>query len=313
MGYRTGNTYGLNLEECLIMGAAALFNGLIIFSGTLGQAGDIFVLNLIIIASILTAFYAYRSIPRASILFLRDWVVMVFLIVIYMENRRLVPLINPHDVDGVIIAIDRFLFFGHDPTVLLERITFPVLTEVLQIVYASFYFLPFSLCAVLYAKGRKDEFHIAASTILMGFLLSYVGYYLTPAIGPRFTLDELQNIPLQGVFFFDFIRNMLDRAEGLMRDCCPSGHTLISLLTVMLAWRTARRFTTIASVWACLIVFSAVYLRYHYVTDLIAGLFLGFVVYSVGPGIAEVFIHRSAQVDRSFGMIPPGEENNPSA
>jgi len=312
MEYRPDKDHRLNLEECLIMGMAALFNILIVIFKILGQAGDIFILNIMIMTSILIAATVYKRFPHATIRFLRDWIVLVFLIVIYLENRRLIPLINPHDLDGMIIAIDRFLFLGHDPTVLLERITYPLLTEVLQLFYASFYFLPFTLCVILYAQEQKMEFHIIASTIIMGFLLSYIGYYLTPAIGPRFTLDHLQSFPLRGVLFFDFIRNMLAQAEGVMRDCCPSGHTLVSLLTVLLARRAAKRFSVIASIWACLIIFSAVYLRYHYVTDLVAGLFLGLVVYSIGPGIADVFINRGRQVGGSFGMIPSGKEERPS-
>jgi hypothetical protein len=52
--------------------------------------------------------------------------------------------------------IDRFLFPGNDPTVLRESLTYPPATEILQIVYAGFSFLPFILCVLLYLKGRKE-------------------------------------------------------------------------------------------------------------------------------------------------------------
>jgi membrane-associated phospholipid phosphatase len=137
----------------------------------------------------------------------------------------------------------------------------------------------------------------------MGFYLSYIGYYITPVIGPRFTLNHLQSLPLTGIFSFDFIRNMIAQAEGIMRDCCPSGHAMISLLTVLLAWRYTRAFFPIAVIWAFLIIFSTVYLRYHYVTDLIVGMTLGFVVYWRGLKIIETIIFKDMGVRNTAGII----------
>jgi membrane-associated phospholipid phosphatase len=80
---------------------------------------------------------------------------------------------------------------------------------------------------------------------------------------------------------------MLAQAEGRMYDCMPSGHALVSLLTVLLSWRYAKRFFPVALVWTVLLIFSSVYLRYHYVTDLIAGMALAVLVFRFGPDLAE--------------------------
>jgi membrane-associated phospholipid phosphatase len=85
------------------------------------------------------------------------------------------------------------------------------------------------------------------------------------------------------------------QTEGVMRDCCPSGHALVSILTVLLAWRSARGFFPVASLWAALIIFSTVYLRYHYVTDLIIGISLGFSVYYWGEPMARGIITRNSR------------------
>ena len=174
--------------------------------------------------------------------------------------------------------------------------------------YAKFEFLPFTLCLILYLKKSRLEFHINTSVILMGFYISYIGYYITPVIGPRFTLNHLQSFPLTGVLFFDFIRNTIVQAEGIMRDCCPSGHAMISLLTVLLAWRYTRNFFPIAVIWAFLIIFSTVYLRYHYVTDLIVGMALGFVVYWQGLKIVEAIILKDMGVQNTAGIMAYKEE-----
>ena len=295
---RTLSCSFLILEEYLTISIAALLNIFILIFTTHGQAFDIFILNLLIIALIFGIALFHRHVDHTWVQFFRDWYIPFFLIVIYLENRRLIPLVNLHDLDELFIRIDRFLFLGHDPTVLMERITHPILSEILQISYASFYFLPFVLCVILYFTRPRIEFHINTFTLLAGFYLSFIGYYLTPAIGPRFTLDHLQAFPLEGVLFFDGIRNMLAQAEGLMRDCCPSGHILISLLTVMLARRYVRDFFPVACIWAVLIMFSSVYLRYHYVFDLIVGAALSLPVYRFCPDIAEALISKCGHANK---------------
>ena len=295
--------FRLSLEEKFTLGMVLLLNILILTFMRLGEALDIFILNIIIIASILTVSRVHSRFPNETSRFFRDWYVPALLIIIYLENRRLIPLINPHDLDDILIALDRFIFLGHDPTILLEKFTYPLLTEILQIAYASFYFLPFTLCLILYLKKPHLVFHINASVILMGFYLSYIGYYISPVIGPRFTLNHLQSVPLTGVLSFDFIHNMIARTEGIMRDCCPSGHAMISLLTVLLARRYTRNFFPIALIWAFLIIFSTVYLRYHYVTDLIVGMALGFVVYRLGLKSVEAIILKDMGFENTIGNM----------
>jgi len=55
-----------------------------------------------------------------------------------------------------------------------------------------------------------------------------------------------------------------------------------------------------------------VYLRYHYVTDLIVGMALGLAVYRWGPGIAEAIIVGDKYPGDYFGMIPCREKESPS-
>ncbi len=291
----------LLLEERITIAAAATLDTLIPVFVQPVPAWDLFCLNLLIIGIILGISTFHKFFHQTWVQLFRDWYVPVFLFVIFLENRRLIPLVNPHDLDPAFIGIDRFICLGHDPTVLLERITFPFLSEILQISYASFYLLPFMLCVIVYLKRPRIEFHATASMVLAGFYLSYLGYYFTPVIGPRFTLDHLQTIPLQGVFLFDTLREALAQAEGRMRDCCPSGHALISLLTVLLAGRYARSYFPVFCVWALLVLFSTVYLRYHYVLDIIIGAGLGLVIYCFGQGLFPRLVPKEPSREQAAG------------
>jgi membrane-associated phospholipid phosphatase len=274
-----------------------LLNLLIFFFADFNRAGVIFWLNISLSLFIFLILIADNSLKpkQAWFLVLHDWYVLPLLIIIFFEHHWLIPLINPHDADNLLIAVDRFIFFGHHPTVLLEAITFPVLTQALQIIYATFYFLPLSLCFILYRNKLWTDFHIVTSLILIGFFTSYIGYFITPAIGPCHTLKHAQNIPLKGIFFFDAVRQALFFLEGITRDCCPRGHTLVSALTVLLARDYYRSFYPVTALWATGIIISTVYLRYHYVIDDIVGLAIAFLIYRYFAGPIMALIRKNSE------------------
>jgi membrane-associated phospholipid phosphatase len=60
-------------------------------------------------------------------------------------------------------------------------------------------------------------------------------------------------------------------AEIVQRDAFPSGHTELSLLVVYLSHHYKLKTRWIITALATLLIFSTVYLRYHYVVDVIAG------------------------------------------
>jgi membrane-associated phospholipid phosphatase len=200
----------------------------------------------------------------------RCWYPALLIPFAYKELTYLIPRIGPGDMDVQLAALDRTLF-GVDPTIWLERITFPALTELLQIVYVCYYFFPLFLALVLWWTRKYDQFHFSMYVITIGFFISYIGYITVPAIGPRFILADQQNYPLSGILMFEQLRHTLDYLEGITRDCFPSGHTELTLLVLYCAWRMNKKLFRLYLIPATALIFSTVYLRYHYVVDVIAG------------------------------------------
>jgi len=141
----------------------------------------------------------------------------------------------------------------------------------MSLAYVSYYFLPVTLIVVLYGKDRMAEFEISVFVLTFGYSLSFVGYILFPAIGPRFTLVHLQTVPLEGSLLTDLVRDGLNALEHNKRDCMPSGHTQIVLMVLYLAHRYERLLFYIFLPVICGLILSTLYLRYHYVVDLLAG------------------------------------------
>ena len=180
--------------------------------------------------------------------------------------------------DAVLIAADRALF-GVDVTVWLQRFTRPFWNDFFSIAYVSYYFLAIVLGAVLWARdptvARRFIF-----TLTVCYLASYAGYFAVPALGPRSSLSH--TVPIDGTPIAGTISRTLDELENTKKDVFPSGHTMIAVVVLLVAYRTARRlFWWLLPVAACLIA-STVYCRYHYVVDVIAGAILAIVTVPLG-------------------------------
>jgi membrane-associated phospholipid phosphatase len=218
--------------------------------------------------------------PRLRVFFLlRGWYPLLLIGLTYKELTYLIPRIHPRDFDAALAAID-YRMFGVNPTVWIERFTWPPLTEVFQLTYSTYYLLPVILGVVLWRKKRFDRFFFWVFVLMFGFYLSYLGYIAVPAIGPRFlsSIAEAQTKPLTGLWLFLPVRQMLDHAEGITRDCFPSGHTELTLLVLFYAYKLHRRSFWFFLPFGVGIILSTVYLRYHYVIDVAAGALLAVAV-----------------------------------
>lgn len=216
----------------------------------------------------------------------------ICVLLIFDSLEWVVHYVNPEDIDPLLIRLD-YLLFGNHPTVMLESIMHPVLTELMQIAYTTYYFIPISFGIILLKKKKKDAFERSLFLILFCFYLSYFGYILFPAIGPRFTIDHLQTQALQGLLVAEPIKDTLNWLEGIKRDAFPSGHTAIAVLILYCAYRYEKRFF-----WICLpivvaLLFSTVYCRYHYVVDVIAGLVLTVLCVVVGNWYYDWWLKRN--------------------
>ncbi len=214
---------------------------------------------------------------------IRIWYVAPIVLLTFKQLYFMIYPIHGKDYDDILIEIDRLLF-GVDPTVWLSRFATPVLTEIIQIAYSSFYFLFIVVGYELYRKREMEKFYFSAFLVVYGFYLSYLGYFLLPAVGPRFTLHDFGaiNSEMPGLFLTNFLRDFVNYGESIVkghpnpieivqRDVFPSGHTQMTL--VLLYITRQFKMKTTAFIWATgiLLIFGTVYLRYHYVIDLIAG------------------------------------------
>ncbi len=266
----------------------------LIYASRIPRWTEILAYNVVIIAFIFWLTEKQMRTGKKLYRVLEYWYLPVMIYFVFKELYFMTDPINGVIYDWYLIDIDKFLF-GVNPTDVLSKIANPVLTEILQLAYSSYYFLPIILALELLKRGKKEEADLTLFFVFYGFFLSYLGYLTIPAIGPRFTVHDFSMLEkeLPGLFFTDFLRQQINAGEGVLkntlfpilavqRDAFPSGHTEITLIVIYcsIKFKAKSRYFLIPV--GILLIFATVYLRYHYVIDLIAG--AAFAAYTIWTG-----------------------------
>lgn len=209
-----------------------------------------------------------------------------------------IHLVNPNDMEPYLLVFDRLLWgatFGE----WIEPYQRHFVTDFLQLCYASYYFLPLVLFILLYAQHKDREARILLTSIVAAFLSNFLMYILVPARSPYVIAHDPATAhlvsfagPLAGSELTHWLRASIESAEFNMRDCFPSGHTYISLVTLISVWRYQRKIFPIYAVIVSGLIFGTLYLRYHYVIDLAAGVLCAGLVTRWVPRWCDRWNHR---------------------
>jgi membrane-associated phospholipid phosphatase len=302
----------LKPSDLLTIAFLVLLSCLTVFSASLNPHWPTLLATyaVLAIAILATAFYRTRVGQARHGFYLSVVASVIAVFQVFNSLGVLIASLHASTFDSLLIAIDHALFGVH-PTVWMERLIDPTLSALLQFAYISYYLIPLSLGLVLIARGRFGAFEEVLFGILLCFYLSYVGYLLVPAIGPRFTLSHLQTGDLQLSPFIAKIQEVLNALEKNKTDAFPSGHTAVSLMCLYYAWK--EREKALCAVFIPVVtglIISTVYLRYHYVIDVIAGVALTGLTIALAPGLRRLLSEVPAIGARKrTAPGPPRDEN----
>lgn len=283
----------------------AVWSGIILFYfKRIPQAGVFLILH---VTGMMVSFFLSGIQPSFRIVrILRDWYPAFLLPLFFTALHYLIPAIHPAHIDFELIQIDRMIT-GNDPTVWVDRFYHPMLTEIFQFSYSTFYILPLFVLLPLYKSGQKSEFRHDAFIVLIAFYFSYVCYLIFPALGPRFFLAHLHTTPLDGYKVFHFFNATLNGLENIQWDAFPSAHVAITLLVAYFAFLHFKRIFYFLSPIILSLVLSTIYLRYHYLIDVLAGFVIVAVLIFIEKLLRRKTILKKGSSEISL-MIPVVEK-----
>jgi membrane-associated phospholipid phosphatase len=228
---------------------------------------------LILAASIRYAFRpvgapAIREVTAETGSIIRDWSPFLIFLMLYESFRVSTwSVVSVADKDAALLHIDRALF-GETPSVPMDAWIRPWLTEVMAVAYFLHLVLP-PLIGLLWYRRDLIVFRQFLLSVLVAGVIGTQGYVLVPALGPALAFPSLFHHALSGSTY-ENITGLLDTARA-PRDVFPSLHVAISAIVLYYAWRRGRTIFAIALPLVVANWISTLYLRYHYLVDVIAG------------------------------------------
>lgn len=202
-------------------------------------------------------------------------VYLFFIPPIFDSMQYIVPNLFTN-ADAFLTKADKIIMFGFNPTRYIQgNISQNALfNTILMICYMIYFFLPAVIFITHALQKQKDIIIRDILYITLGLYLCYLGYILLPAVGPRFYFNY--EYDLAGGSFFHYASNLINTLENNKLDVFPSAHTQMGLVATYLVRKNKILFPLF-----CLeftgIFLSTICLRFHYITDIIAGVIFFFI------------------------------------
>ena len=202
----------------------------------------------------------------------RYWYVVPVVLAAFRELHFLIPDVRPFNdwrFDRALAAADA-RWFGDLNGFVLGALN-PVGVDLLHLCYWFYFFSMIITGAAIQRRGDYPHLREYATIVLTGLFLSYLGYFVVPAVGPHHFLHPRPAI-LDGWILGRPLHAALMAAEWEMPDAFPSGHALLSMMVMVLGWRWHRPVFRWMVVPASGCLVATVALRYHYGVDVLGSL-----------------------------------------
>lgn len=211
-----------------------------------------------------------RTVVPEALRTLRSCVALTMSFAVYMALPPVIDYVQPVLWDEALHALEVAMlqsFTGGVPLYrVLQGLSTPELTTWFSIAYSlqmPFYYLTGTVLAL------QQQFVAARSVFLIMTLTQYVGfvgYLVGPALGPGVYFASGSLAPSEQTIVAHVVATY-----GVARGTFPSLHAAISLVALLTTWIYLRRLVWLVAPLVISLWISTLYLRHHYLPDLLAG------------------------------------------
>lgn len=293
---------GLMPIEWLTVGYVAITSILmLIFGSRMTDIGGMIALRAAALACVGIGFYCYKKTPSRLTLMLRV-TLQVSLLAFWYPDLYGICRVFPN-ADYFFAGLEQQAF-GCQPALLFSEVCpSKILSECFYMGYL-FYFPMIAMVLVFYLFARFESFEKAATIVLGSFFAYYLVFLFLPVAGPQYYfnaigLEAAYNGDFQPVgHWFNSNIEMLDppgwkgglfyKLLAIVRESerpvasFPSSHVGVSLIVVILAFKAHSKglLAILLPLWVFLVC-ATVYIRAHYLIDVLAGFVSAPIVYLV--------------------------------
>jgi membrane-associated phospholipid phosphatase len=220
---------------------------------------------------------------------------------VYREMGSIIHIFFPHWLDPRINSVELTVFGGY-PTEWFHTIARPWLNELMMFAYVIYGLLIPVVAFFCYKMEKKEGLERYLTQFTLTNIFCYVCYILLPVAGPSRALPPGHSVPMDG-FFFTSLAEVMKANFHLPGGAFPSAHCANATIMLAAVYRIHRKAGLAFSPFVLLIYVSTVYGRFHYVTDVLAGISTALFVIWTAPKLQSAFGCRLVRWEFSWRTV----------
>jgi len=234
---------------------------------------------------------------------LREVLPFLFCIAIYTNLHDTIGFVNPHSIHDQLIQIDKWLF-GVEPVLWAQKFYHPWLTDYFSVSYMNYFIVAVVVVLYLLVKKRPEDMRTVLIGTILTFYFGYVLYVIFPAAPPRITLANQFTRDFGGGMITHLQNRLININPSSSRAAFPSLHCAVTLISLMYAYKFSKPLFLILLIPGISLVLATVYLRHHYVVDILGGFALAIFTYFVAPHLDNWWSKmRERYLQQNGGMV----------
>ena len=217
----------------------------------------------------------------------------------YFVLGSLLPIVSPHNLDASLHALD-LRIFGLEPSVALIPFVNSFTSEWFAFFYFCYFFaLALHVIPILFFSRRPRILSEFAFGFIVCFGLGHLLYILVPGFGPYRALSDLFPSKFPSGQWIDMVMTTV-ASGGAQKDIFPSLHTAAPTFLAIFSYRN-RHLMPFRYTWGILyffamnIVVATMFLRWHYIIDIVAGLALATLAAELSMRLTDRELQRRAK------------------
>ncbi|MHC4946259.1 MAG: phosphatase PAP2 family protein, partial [Planctomycetota bacterium] len=262
----------VGLVEWLVLLYLLAQVGMLTFTPAERGTAPFLILLLVVEAILVTAIVVYRKYfeGRPVFRFFFRALLIAGVMVPFFQLRDMIPIITPVDMDAELRALDLWLF-GGDASIWFEQFATPFTSAWFAACYFGYYIVGGSFVVGMMLFCRRDIVFIEFGLVVLGTVCVGTTLYLVvPALGPYAYMADQFLGPLPDDTVVPFVHRSIQ--HGPLRDVFPSMHSAVPVAIFLFSARYFRPVAVVCGLWVPHIVISTMFLRYHYLIDVIVGI-----------------------------------------
>lgn len=217
----------------------------------------------------------------------------------YGETDYLNNLIFKENLDSYFAYFEFRLFAIQPAEMFSEIISFQWFAELMYLGYFSYYLLIIGIPVLAYIKLGPAQSERLIFIVVNSFYLYYLIFILIPVAGPQFYfIRSLSNLP-DGYLFGYLVRSIQALGEA-PTGAFPSSHVSICLMLLWFTAKNLKMWMALVLPITMLLLLSTVYIKAHYVIDVLTAVIITPLVYYASQKIFHLLTLKNKPYEPKF-------------